>query len=607
MIRLKYETWKKTCELIKEYSIKFGKFYLQLYPIKYCDNYEKIISDEYFKENILNGRFFIEENNYTICENYEMKDDGTFRNKSLISPIFYIYYTAIGMEISSKYVQKRNNNISVRYAGNYHEERLHYKQDYYEFISELEENSILFDSFIKMDIKDFYDNIDINKLCNLLKDSIAMNEKEQLVFKEFVSFIGNKKFPQLDGGISSSYLATIVYLDIVDNRYYKILRDIFGEENFKMIRYADDLYVFFDKKDFKEKKLENKLTYEYSNLIHEYNLNLNMKKTHLKPSYEIYQDINSISLEDEAVLEEELNDEFKKESLEKFFKKLIENTKDEGINYKIYYAIIDECFNNSEIRFYQRQIYSTIVFKNLEWFKQTETYYELIKIIQDNNDILVHDPKRLLAAILNMRSGDIIKKFLYNLYVKNENYQWTIYDSFLAMRYLLYRNFKSIKLLSIIEKQDKNFYTYVQKYINSNWINLIVKSNLSNMNIYDKPLEESVFFIRFLSIIERSKQNYLTYQAYMKSFFDSVTSNLVYKKENRKENIFEKRRILEFYNNFYNISNDENRTIDNFCNSRNENPLCHSNIKIVKNKNMKKKIENESTEIIKILNDKCNR
>ena len=50
---------------------------------------------------------------------------------------------------------------------------------------------------------------------------------------------------------------------------------------------------------------QNRLTYEYSNLIHEYSLNLNMKKTHLKSISHIYEDINSISLEDEEVLEEE--------------------------------------------------------------------------------------------------------------------------------------------------------------------------------------------------------------------------------------------------------------------------------------------------------------
>ena len=61
-------------------------------------------------------------------------------------------------------------------------------------------------------------------------------------------------------------------------------------------------------------------------------------------------------------------------TMEKFFNRLITETECNGINYEMYYKIIDEYFDNPNIRFYQRQIYTTIVFKNLEWFKETSTY-----------------------------------------------------------------------------------------------------------------------------------------------------------------------------------------------------------------------------------------
>lgn len=602
MYRIKYETWKKTCTLVREYSIKYGKFYFQLYPIKYCNNYNIITTKEFFQNNILNGRFLTEETNYNICENYEIKKDGTFRNKVLISPILYIYYTVLVMEISQKYKQKRNDDISVRYAGNYAKEELHYKNQYYEFISELQELSNKYDTYLKLDIKDFFEKIDINKMAVLLKNSISINEKEQMQFKELISFIGNKKFPQIDAGIASSYLATIVYLDIIDNRYYRQIKNILKTEDFKMIRYVDDLYIFFNSGDLQLNKIENRLTYEYTNLLHEYSLNVNMDKTYIRDSSLIYEDINSISLEDEAVLEEELSNDFTKNALESFLGELINETKNNGINYKTYYNIIDEYFDNPNIRFYQRQIYNTIVFKNLEWFKETNTYESFKDILSNNNDILIHDPKRLLSALLNMHSPELIKRFLYNLYVKYENYEWTIYDSFLAMRYLLYRNFKNKKLLKILEQKDSKLYMYISQYIENNWTENIINTNISEMEIFDEALMESIFFIRFLSIIELNKENYLTYQAYMKSFFDSVTSNLVNIKENKKEYFFEKRRILQFYKKNFNIDGNNEQQISCFCDSRNENPLCHSNIKIIKNKNMKEKIIKESKDIVEMLN-----
>ena len=514
----------------------------------------------------------------------------------------YLYYTAVVMQISKKYKQKRNENISVRYAGNFAKEELHYKNQYYEFINELQEQSYKYDTYIKLDIKDFFEKIDINKMTILLKNSISINEKEQMQFKELISFIGNKKFPQIDAGIASSYLATIVYLDIIDNKYYRQIKEILNTEEFKMVRYVDDLYIFFNAKDLQLNKIENRLTYEYTNLIHEYSLNINMDKTYVKSSSLIYEDINSISLEDEAFLEEELSDDFTKNALEGFFRELINETENNGINYKTYYNIIDECFDNPNIRFYQRQIYNTIVFKNLEWFKGTKTYESFKNILSNNNDILIHDPKKLLSALLNMRSSELIKRFLYNLYIKYEKYEWTIYDSFLAMRYLLYRNFKNKKLLNILKEKDNKLYLYIIQYIKNDWTDNIINTNISEMKICDKALRESIFFIRFLSIIEFNKENYLTYQAYMKSFFDSITSNLVYLKENKKEIFFKKRRILQFYKKNFNIDKNKEEQISRFCDSRNENPLCHSNIKIIKNKNMKEKIIRESRDIVEMLN-----
>ena len=99
MYRIKYETWEKTCNLVREYSIKYGKFYFQLYPIKFCNNYKVITTKEFFQNNILNGRFLTEETNYNICENYEIKKDGTFRNKVLISPILYLYYNCFNYNV----------------------------------------------------------------------------------------------------------------------------------------------------------------------------------------------------------------------------------------------------------------------------------------------------------------------------------------------------------------------------------------------------------------------------------------------------------------------------------------------------------------------------
>lgn len=601
MYKIEFKIWEETCELIEKYSQKYGKYYFQLYPIKKIGSLERIKDYYYYKKMIYNSNIFTEERNFLISEEYTIKKDGTFRNKVLISPIFYIYYNAMVMQIATKYKPKRNKNISVRYAGDYKNKKLHYKQQYIEFTEELINLSYTYDTFLKLDIKDFYNNVDINRLTKLLKDSISFNEKEQIHFKEFINYIGNNGLPQIDGGIASSYLATIIYLDIIDNNYFKIIKKVLNTEDFKMVRYVDDLYIFFNKENNELKNLENRLTYEYKNLIYKQNLNLNTKKTRMCGAEYIYEEISSISLEDNETFKEELKDDFRKESLINFFEKLIEKTKEEGINYERYHSIINECFYNPEIKYFQLQIYNTIIFKDLKWFKETEIYPTFENILSENNDILIHDPKKLVSAILNMEPELLSKKILNNLYKKNENNEWTVYDSCLAMNYLLYRNFKNSKLLKCLNKYNNELFNYIQFYIETDWIKDLLDDQKYYLKLSDNSREESNIFLKYLSIIELKKGNYLTFQAYFKSYFESITLSLYSIKINKNLKLYNKKDIIEFYKEYYEIDEDDKRKISLFLDSRNENPLCHSNIKLINNKSMKTKIEKESNDILEFL------
>ena len=42
MINITYDIWLEACELIKEYSKVYGKFYLQAYPFYKFNNFNQI-------------------------------------------------------------------------------------------------------------------------------------------------------------------------------------------------------------------------------------------------------------------------------------------------------------------------------------------------------------------------------------------------------------------------------------------------------------------------------------------------------------------------------------------------------------------------------------
>lgn len=56
------------------------------------------------------------------------------------------------------------------------------------------------------------------------------------------------KFPLVQNSTASSFLATIVYLDIIDVKLGNFIKKLPNIEAYKLIRYVDDLYIWLKPK-----------------------------------------------------------------------------------------------------------------------------------------------------------------------------------------------------------------------------------------------------------------------------------------------------------------------------------------------------------------------
>ena len=84
----------------------------------------------------------------------------------------------------------------------------------------------------------------INAICNRGDNTIP--QAQLLLYKELLLYCGDGVFPLIENSVSSSYLATVVYLDPIDCELYDFLRlRVPGITGFRMIRYVDDLYILF--------------------------------------------------------------------------------------------------------------------------------------------------------------------------------------------------------------------------------------------------------------------------------------------------------------------------------------------------------------------------
>ena len=601
MINISYDTWNEACIFIKDYSKKYGKFYMQLYPFYKFNNLSNISSEAFFDSYVKNGAIFAKYDNFDKIDNYCRKSDGSYRKRFLLTPIMYIYYIAIGLHISKKYNQKRNKEIYVKYGGEFENGNLHYRNSYSQFVRYVNDASLEYNYYYKLDISDYFNKIDINLLTKLLSSSFQFNQKEQMVFKEFMKWCGEGSFPQTECGVTSSYLATIVYFDIIDNRLFNLLSKDETIKKFKICRYVDDLYILINIDGrINSDKIENKISSIYENLIYEYNLTINRKKSNFNKIENIFSDLKSFSvLED---YQDGINIPLEyKNHLSNFLKDLIKYARNGSINYLKYIELINKYFENPESIYHAGQILYILVYKNISWLKETRLINKITKIIDSDFYILSLDPRRLVSLIVNTHDSNIINKFLNKLYCCAEEGNWLISHNFMAFQYLLYRNFASTKLLNKMNKFCPKIVDFIFKYYKNDWRKNIIDSNLKLQVQKLKYEKTPISFFKFLEIISIKNGNILQAQAYNKNYFDSITKNIElingYSKNIDKVN-YKKDDLKNIYVYKLRISKEMWTLINNLCDRRNKNPLCHASCNVFSSRHdLSVSINNDISEV----------
>lgn len=526
MINISYDIWKNACNLVKEYSKKYGKFYLQIYPFYKYNNLDVISSEMFFKNYVANGAIFTNYNNFDRIDNYCRKSDGSYRKRFLLSPILYIYYIALGLYFSKKYNQIRNDEIFVEYGANFENGDLHYRNSYRNFVKYIGNNCCEYNYYYKLDISDYFNKIDIDKLIFRLANSFKFNQKEQMLFKEFINWCGGGNFPQTECGVTSSYLATIVYFDIIDNRLYNLLSKEKNIKKFKICRYVDDLYILLDIDGrLNTNSIENRISSLYENLIYQYGLSINRNKSSFRTIDNIFSDLKSFSIFEDCEENVEIPKEYK-EYLLKFLTELSQYAEKDGLNYQEYLKLINKYFDDPDSAYHATQILYVLLYKNVSWLKESKVTKKITKIIENDFNVLSVDPRRLISLIVNTHDEKLIKKFLNKLYYTSEEGNWLISHNFMALQYLLYRNFSSSKLLNKMRQYSPEIVDFIVKFYKNDWRKNIISINVDHQIMKLNYKDTSISFFKFLEIISIKNGDVLKAQAYNKNYFDSITKNI---------------------------------------------------------------------------------
>lgn len=604
MIEITYDTWVNVFNMYKDLSSNIKSSYLQLFPFTKLTKIEeeKMLSEEFYKKYIKNWSFTLNDSAMFRSEHYLQKNDGSFRDSSLISPILFLILQSLGLEIYKEYRVSRPSDISVYYSGNYGLLRPHYKKEYNTFYKELNFSIDEYQYFIKTDITNFFSNINvdqlifqIDKVCNLNK--IKFSQADLQTFKEFLFYCGKGKFPLIENSIATSYLATIVYLDNIDKALYEyISTQIKCFSSFKFVRYVDDLYILIETSETKNNLNEvyNEIIDEYSSILKQFGLSINRKKCCFSETKEINLDLKKSLYDDYMYNKDVAIEEFFSDKMNNFLENLLNEINLHSINVEKYFDLIDIHFSSNEVEFLPIEVLNFYIYNNTldkSWIQNTKSI--VIELVKKGSIFLHLDPKRITLLILKTKNGSAIKLLLRNLFQKWENQKWNSYDTTIAITYLIQRSFVNEDLLKILSSEEPYIYKYYFEFCRKSFYTIFQSKEITEIcKIIGEDTKAYYFY--FMYICEINRLNFMASYAYFKNFFDRITADLDFyvNRDDKKNPNYKGFYQVKSIQKFYSIIEDSEEIINNAHEIRNNSPLSHASAELLDGKDSYEKIEN---------------
>ncbi len=593
MFGISYNTWKSVCDMYFSLKPESQKAYLQWFPFTKLSLTDKayISGVDFYNMYIKSASFILFPTVMHQSENFLQKGDGSFRDSSLIGPILYLVLQSIGLEIHNHYTPVRPTDISVYYAGNYKYSRPKYKQDYDDFFKELNSSIDEYQYFIKTDITSFFSNLSVDKLiaqidkvCN--SDNVVFSQTQLHLFKELLKYCGNGRFPLIENSIASSFLATVVYLDIIDKTLHEyISQHITAFSSFRIVRYVDDMYILIssDKPLGYLHEAYNEIRNEYSSILKEFNLALNAKKCCLKTSREINQELKK-SLYDEFFNGEKHNiEDLFSGALNRFLSDLSFELLLDCIDIEKYNELIEKHFSSEDIEFTSSEVFNYFIYENEEELQSNQVIKNIVDLVEQSISFINLDPKRLTVMIMKTKSDKAIKAFLNQLFRKHRSNKWNSYDTTIAISYLIQSRFRHIDLLNILSKRHPNLYSYYFHHCKDSTLQCF---NLRKVNMLSKIIanDSKAHYLFFMHLCEMKRENYMAAFAYYKNYFDRVTADLDFKFF--RDSNLKKPNYNAFYKEsahikFYSCVTNSETVIKTAHKLRNKNPLSHSSSELL--------------------------
>lgn len=550
-MNVSFESWRAACKMVKCEKGRL-RSYLQWLPFYVMNEREWAVieSEGFFDRYISDGSFI-------LCERMRFSENGliqksgfAFRDSRLVSPTIYLYLLAFSIEYERIFSPSFKNDVTF-YSGDIARRRLHYRKSYRAYCQALKICSSEYKWCVKTDLAHFYESISVDGLvAAMIKLSDGgMTLPEAQFFRGLLLYCGKRGFPIIQNHAGLSFLATEVYLNDVDESFSKQVNHMRRVGDFCMVRYVDDLYIFFNASDEDAFDVGCDIAGIYADVLRQKGLSLNPSKTRFFSAHEAAKTAAEVSTVDFLGLDpdEDLPDETWR--LGSLFSGIATRIREKAYTESSLDELIGSLFSFEGVSIDPKSALRRYLFSKPDLFRSRCVIEAIGEALKLGRSIFVFMTEEVVIALLNTRNEGLIKLMLNNLFDASRSGSWTSIDSLVAVTYLRNRGVEHSDLLACLMNRAPEVYAFLD-YFCMRGSRGIEASNRETavIDVLSGETESKVQYVAHL--YHKLVGNDFEASAYYRAFFDRFTSYVSGKKRKRgrPKMLYKEETIKKIYN-----------------------------------------------------------
>lgn len=589
-MEVSYKSWRAACRMVKREKPRL-RSYLQWYPFSVMDaeDWNFVESEQFYSSFIKDGSFIMCRSMRFLRDGLVQKSGHAFRDTKLVSPVIYLYLLAFAIEFHSVFSPPFTSE-NMFYSGNIAYRRLHYRSSYRSYCQALKACSQEYQWCVKTDISHFFGSINVDRLISDMEQfsNGALSLSDTQFVKGLLLYCGKGGYPIIQNHAGLSYLATVVYLCDIDGALSRKMQVMFGAEDFCLVRYVDDLYVFYNCNDAFSLSVGNDIVGVYADALRSKGLAINASKTRFLPAAEAAKTMAEVSIVDYIGLDQEDDLPADPQKLADLFSGIARCASIKEHSEDSLGGLIDGLFAIEGTSIDPKTAFRQYLFKMPALFKEPCVVNAIEKVTVSGKIAFSFMTEDIVLAVLNTKDELLIKSMLSNLFASSRNGTWTSIDSLVAVTYLRYRGMAHRDLLEHLKSNEPGLFEFVDLFCLKNSARIAPGQMEDKLvNVLADESESKIQYVLYL--YHRSIGNTFEAASYYRAFFDRFSTYVSGRKRKRAKSgmLYSVKDLKKVYSDIEGAEEALNKAER----LRQENPLVHAGAEMLRRDSTKDELE----------------